>query len=291
MTRTKKYLTTSETKGKSYCINGASHKDGQTRYLDNSLLTGGYCPECIQDIKKQVNIEPLDPEEKIRDLISQINRDYEVSVEAAVTSFWKRNRRYLIEIDDLGGYQILKDENDEQLYPDQKAFFKAEFPKLCTDSVARQRSIARIERQLELPIGEYPVRTLEPLRQFEIRDNKGNEKPKEIEKLVKAWTIACEIANNDRPNKEQILKAIQKTNGKIGGKRALTCLQKKERKEQKADLKQKYEAAIAQNEQLRHELEIAHETNYSLQVQLEEKCKEIQKLKCQLELVPIAIAC
>lgn len=266
-----------------YCINGINHSDGTTKLSDN--LIGGYCQECIEKMRwgqKKTNTI----QDGIRKLINKINQDYEQTVMVATDDFWKRNRKYLLEIDARGGYKVLTDREGRQLYADQKEFFLCEFPHLNPESVARQRSIARIEQQLNIPIGRYPYRTLEPLRQFEIRDNKGQENPKQIEKLKETWSTACHIANSDRPNKAAIAEAVQKVAGK--GRRELSNYQKaqktKKQKERRDDLKEKCQKLECECKELQEE-------NQFLKQQLEESRKEIQELKSRIELLPIAIAC
>lgn len=284
MTKVKKYPEIDPTKG--YCINGANHKDGKAKYTDR--LIAGYCPECISKMRKE-RIPDRSPSDKIRSLIKLINQDFE--------QCYNYNRQYFLEIDKLGGFQALTNENGEPIYKSEREFLEGEFPDQSPNVMTKQKSYALIEETLGVPIGTYSGRTLDLLKFFRIRISNGGSRPdksiigtkpnpKGIEELKKCWAIAKSLGDEELPTKENIAKAvtIYKQKNKIEIK-----IPKKRNRE--IPLRQRLEDAIAQNEQLRHELEVAHENNYSLQVQLEEKCKEIQKLKCQIELLPIAIAC
>lgn len=277
-----------------FCKNGISHKNGKRRF---GRFPEGLCPECLSKREEPNRIEPrevpfnpakadFELSDRVRAIAAKINADFA----NAIDSCWKRNRQYLLLIDDLGGFQVVLDKDGNQLYRNEKEFIESEFANHSYDNVRKQRSVGRIEKIVGVPIGTYNFTEIEPLKQFQIRISNGkaagskvNEKA--VEQLKECWDLACAMSLDALPGKREIAKAaenLETTNKKRvlnDDRKAVKTRKRKERK------KQSLKNLQQENEQLRHELEVAHETNQYLQERLEQKEREIQELKRHQTLV------
>lgn len=193
------------------------------------LVDKKYCQECFSlfsyspKLQTQSKLEALSsplgnsepqPEKaaKIRQIIELINRTEESNSQTI--------RQGLIDIDELGGFSILGYESDGD-------FLKSEFPGLSRGYLAKVRTVGRIEKLVEVPLGTYTIDDLHPLFQFRIvvsvgqQERKGSKfvktqratgskaNKKGIALLKQTWAIAQAIGGQI-PNRSQIREAVER---------------------------------------------------------------------------------
>lgn len=278
-----------------FCKNGLNHKDGKRRF---GKFPESLCPECLAKREEPNRVSPrevpfsptkadFELSDRIQSLAAKINADFDSTID----NCWKRNRQYLLLIDDLGGFRVVLDKDGNQLHRNEREFIEAEFPSHSYDNVRKQRCVGRIEKTVGVPIGTYNFTEIEQLRQFEIRTPNGKSagskvNEKAVDQLKACWELACNISLSDRPDKKAIAKAVEKLGHEKrilrDDQKAIKAQKQRERLEAKKETLEKLQQ---ENEQLRHELEVAYENNQSLQEQLAQKEREIQELRCQKTLV------
>ena len=236
-----------------WCANGRNHRDGKQKW---GVFPSGVCAECEQGTKQRFVLR----------LIEDIRADVKDFVQVE-RRFWSRNRKRLLEIDDLGGPTILTDKSEQPIYVDDLDFLIKEFPSFSPDWIRRQRASGRMERILG--VETYSHNALMPLFQFRIniplgRGKMGSEEnPEGVEKCKKAFELAKDISGLTVPSGKHIELAIKQMNvqGEAKPRERRSTQQIAERKA---------------NRKCKNELE-SHLR--SLQQELERKDRELQEAK------------